>query len=76
MAHNAFLLMVVAIVRTLASVTLAEPVPVAPILDVSSFNRSSFPSGFVFGTASAAYQVHVTSHVKKSYMMQCLSVIG
>ncbi|XP_057456247.1 cyanogenic beta-glucosidase-like [Lotus japonicus] len=29
---------------------------VAPILDDSDLNRSSFPPGFVFGTASAAYQ--------------------
>ena len=29
----------------------------SPILDVSSLNRSSFPSGFLFGTASASYQV-------------------
>ncbi|XP_047153760.1 beta-glucosidase 13-like [Vigna umbellata] len=56
MAYNAFLLTVVAIVRTLASVTLAEPVPVAPILDVSFLNRSTFPPGFLFGTASSAYQ--------------------
>ncbi|XP_028800265.1 non-cyanogenic beta-glucosidase [Neltuma alba] len=28
----------------------------SPILDVSSLNRSSFPSGFLFGTASASYQ--------------------
>ncbi|BAT91797.1 hypothetical protein VIGAN_07042600 [Vigna angularis var. angularis] len=56
MAYNAFFLTVVAIVRTLASVTLAEPVPVAPILDVSFLNRSTFPPGFLFGTASAAYQ--------------------
>ncbi|KAI9126453.1 hypothetical protein K1719_002049 [Acacia pycnantha] len=28
----------------------------SPILDVYSLNRSSFPSGFIFGTASASYQ--------------------
>ncbi|ESW22399.1 hypothetical protein PHAVU_005G150600 [Phaseolus vulgaris] len=56
MEHNAFFLMLVAIVTTLASLAVAEPVPVAPILDVSSLNRTSFPPGFVFGTASASYQ--------------------
>ncbi|XP_057453252.1 beta-glucosidase 13-like [Lotus japonicus] len=39
---------------TLPSVTFAEVVP--PILDVASLNRSSFPSGFTFGTASSSYQ--------------------
>lgn len=29
---------------------------VSPILDVSSLNRSSFPTGFIFGTASSSYQ--------------------
>ncbi|QHO55192.1 Beta-glucosidase [Arachis hypogaea] len=33
--------------------TIAGP----PILDVSSLNRSSFPAGFVFGTATSSYQV-------------------
>ncbi|RYR22977.1 hypothetical protein Ahy_B03g068256 isoform C [Arachis hypogaea] len=28
----------------------------SPILDVSSLNRSSFPAGFVFGTATSSYQ--------------------
>jgi len=58
MEYNAFFLMLVVTVTTLASLALAEPVPVAPILDVSSLNRTSFPPGFVFGTASASYQVH------------------
>ncbi|XP_058748878.1 beta-glucosidase 12-like [Vicia villosa] len=29
---------------------------VSPILDVSSLNRTSFPKGFLFGTASSSYQ--------------------
>ncbi|KAF7824012.1 cyanogenic beta-glucosidase-like [Senna tora] len=28
----------------------------ATVVDVASLNRSSFPAGFVFGTASSAYQ--------------------
>jgi len=31
---------------------------ISPIHDASFLNRSSFPQGFVFGTASSAYQVH------------------
>ncbi|XP_057453250.1 beta-glucosidase 12-like [Lotus japonicus] len=42
------------LVCALPSVTFAETV--SPILDVASLNRSSFPKGFAFGTASAAYQ--------------------
>lgn len=37
-----------------SSVTITQAV--APILDVSSLNRTSFPPGFIFGTASSAYQ--------------------
>jgi len=29
------------------------------VVEVLSLNRSSFPTGFVFGTASAAYQVNI-----------------
>ncbi|XP_027341441.1 beta-glucosidase 12-like [Abrus precatorius] len=55
MAHKAFLLFgLFTVVFTLPSITFAEAL--APILDVASLNRSSFPAGFVFGTASAAYQ--------------------
>ncbi|CAL0322111.1 unnamed protein product [Lupinus luteus] len=56
MGFKAFLLVALfALVTISASVSFAEEV-VSPILDVSSLNRSSFPKGFVFGTASAAYQ--------------------
>ncbi|KAK7261595.1 hypothetical protein RIF29_27909 [Crotalaria pallida] len=46
-----------AFATTLPSVTFTEAVP--SILNVSSFNslnRSSFPPGFIFGTATSAYQ--------------------
>ncbi|XP_027355979.1 beta-glucosidase 12-like [Abrus precatorius] len=36
------------------SFTITEAV--APVLDVSSLNRTSFPPGFIFGTASSSYQ--------------------
>ncbi|XP_061367284.1 cyanogenic beta-glucosidase-like isoform X2 [Gastrolobium bilobum] len=42
------------LIVALPSVTFAEAV--APTLDVSSLNRSYFPAGFIFGTASSAYQ--------------------
>ncbi|RHN76189.1 putative beta-glucosidase [Medicago truncatula] len=36
--------------------TLPSAEVVSPILDVSSLNRTSFPTNFIFGTASSAYQ--------------------
>ncbi|KAK7261594.1 hypothetical protein RIF29_27908 [Crotalaria pallida] len=55
MAFKAFLILCLLFVATCASVTFSEEA-VAPILDVSSLNRSSFPKGFIFGTSSSAYQ--------------------
>ncbi|KAJ1424425.1 Glycosyl hydrolases family 1, N-terminal conserved site, partial [Sesbania bispinosa] len=54
MAFNAFLLLALFSLVITLSVTFAEAVE--PILDVASLNRSSFPAGFIFGTASSAYQ--------------------
>ncbi|XP_020223844.1 beta-glucosidase 12 [Cajanus cajan] len=55
MAHNVLLLLsLFAFAITLPSFTVGEPV--APILDVSSLNRSTFPNGFIFGAGSASYQ--------------------
>lgn len=40
------------------TITITRTSGVAPnILDVSYLNRSTFPQGFIFGTASSAYQV-------------------
>ncbi|XP_061361379.1 cyanogenic beta-glucosidase-like isoform X1 [Gastrolobium bilobum] len=44
------------VVLGLFSVFVTTSKAVAPILDVSYLNRSSFPAGFIFGTASSAYQ--------------------
>ncbi|CAL0314814.1 unnamed protein product [Lupinus luteus] len=56
MAFRMFLLVsLFTLVTTSVSITLAEEAT-APILDVASLNRSSFPKGFIFGTASASYQ--------------------
>ena len=56
MACNHFILLLfLALALTLPSITFAFT---ASVVDVSSLNRTSFPTGFVFGTASAAYQVH------------------
>ncbi|KAI9079405.1 hypothetical protein K1719_038704 [Acacia pycnantha] len=38
------------------ALTLMQSAATPPILDVSYLNRSSFPAGFIFGTASSAYQ--------------------
>ncbi|CAL0332467.1 unnamed protein product [Lupinus luteus] len=53
MAFKAFLVLVG--LFALATTTFAKEV-VAPILEVASLNRTSFPKGFVFGTASSSYQ--------------------
>ncbi|XP_014521892.1 cyanogenic beta-glucosidase-like [Vigna radiata var. radiata] len=54
MASNHFILILFfALPLTVPSITFAGP---ASVVDISSLNRSSFPTGFVFGTASAAYQ--------------------
>ncbi|TKY67441.1 Beta-glucosidase 12 [Spatholobus suberectus] len=57
MASNGYLYLLHLGVSTLvisSSFTISQAV--APILDVSSLNRTSFPPGFIFGTASSAYQ--------------------
>jgi len=36
---------------------LTNGIAVSPSYDTTSLNRTSFPRGFIFGTASAAYQV-------------------
>ncbi|ESW03970.1 hypothetical protein PHAVU_011G056300 [Phaseolus vulgaris] len=51
---NMFSLLCVFVTSSIITLTHSKAVP--PILDVSYLNRSSFPKGFVFGTASASYQ--------------------
>ncbi|RZB74437.1 cyanogenic beta-glucosidase-like isoform X1 [Glycine soja] len=50
------LLCVLSLFATSSIITITHSKTVPPILDVTNFNRTSFPHGFVFGTASAAYQ--------------------
>ncbi|KAF7824010.1 cyanogenic beta-glucosidase-like isoform X1 [Senna tora] len=53
----AFILYLLSLVATLSLIALVESAAATPpILDVSYLNRSSFPDGFIFGTASSAYQ--------------------
>lgn len=33
--------------------------PISPSYQIQFMNRSSFPTGFVFGAASSAYQVYI-----------------
>ncbi|XP_019457141.1 PREDICTED: cyanogenic beta-glucosidase-like [Lupinus angustifolius] len=49
-----FLLSLFAFATTIPLVTFTEAV--SSILDVSSLNRTSFPPGFIFGSAASAYQ--------------------
>ncbi|KAE9593295.1 putative beta-glucosidase [Lupinus albus] len=63
MAFNILILWVLTLVIITSSITLIEAV--MPILvDVASLNRSSFPDGFIFGTASSSYQVGIYSHIR------------
>ncbi|RDY01891.1 Cyanogenic beta-glucosidase, partial [Mucuna pruriens] len=50
------LLCILSLLVTLFITTTAHSEAAAPILDVSHLNRSTFPPGFIFGTASSAYQ--------------------
>ncbi|KAK7402227.1 hypothetical protein VNO78_14318 [Psophocarpus tetragonolobus] len=49
-----FVLVLLVLVSTLSSITFERAI--ASVVDVASLNRTSFPDGFIFGTASAAYQ--------------------
>ncbi|ESW22408.1 hypothetical protein PHAVU_005G151500 [Phaseolus vulgaris] len=55
MANNGFLFLVFFVLfTTFSSISFAQQQ--SSVVEVVSLNRSSFPTGFVFGTASAAYQ--------------------
>ncbi|CAJ1933287.1 unnamed protein product [Sphenostylis stenocarpa] len=56
MVFNGYQYLVVGVFTLVISFPVAITHAVAPSLDVSSLNRTSFPSGFIFGTASSAYQ--------------------
>ena len=40
--------------------------------EIGSLNRSSFPAGFIFGAASAAYQVHGRFQAARKKLMYIL----
>ncbi|XP_020214401.2 beta-glucosidase 24 [Cajanus cajan] len=55
MAHNVYILLRLFLVALVTSlITIAEAV--TPTEELASLNRNNFPSGFIFGTASSAYQ--------------------
>ncbi|XP_027908292.1 beta-glucosidase 24-like [Vigna unguiculata] len=54
MARKGFILLVFFALTTLSSIGFAQQH--SSVAEVLSLNRSSFPTGFVFGTASSAYQ--------------------
>ncbi|KAL2328836.1 hypothetical protein Fmac_022263 [Flemingia macrophylla] len=57
MAFNVYLyLLHLGVFALVISSSVTNPQTVAFVLDVSSINRTSFPPGFIFGTASSAYQ--------------------
>ncbi|XP_061367285.1 beta-glucosidase 13-like [Gastrolobium bilobum] len=57
MAFNAFFLLGLFTLCTIIMVPLVSFTDaIAPILNVASLNRSNFPTSFIFGTASSAYQ--------------------
>jgi len=59
MARKGFLpFLFFALITTIQSISFAQQH--SSVVEVLSLNRSSFPTGFVFGTASAAYQVNAS----------------
>ncbi|MED6126118.1 Beta-glucosidase 12 [Stylosanthes scabra] len=54
--RGSFVLLLGVLALMVSSSWSAASKPGPPILSVASLNRSSFPAGFIFGTASAAYQ--------------------
>ncbi|KAB5565141.1 hypothetical protein DKX38_005195 [Salix brachista] len=50
---NCFLPTLLLVLRTIVTLNAAAA---APSHSIASLNRSSFPGGFIFGTASSAYQ--------------------
>jgi beta-glucosidase len=42
---------------------IGNSIAVTPSHHTASLNRSSFPAGFIFGTASAAYQVSMSCSI-------------
>ncbi|KAK7262562.1 hypothetical protein RJT34_30136 [Clitoria ternatea] len=56
MALNHNMLCILSLFVTLSIITISQTDAVAPFLQGFYLNRSSFPRGFIFGTASSAYQ--------------------
>ncbi|GAU49484.1 hypothetical protein TSUD_88510 [Trifolium subterraneum] len=59
MTFNYVLLSFISLVVVLSNsniVNCIENVEVEPIIDIASFNRNSFPQGFIFGAGSSSYQ--------------------
>jgi hypothetical protein len=50
------LLLLLFLLSIFTTTNAVDPLPLS-LQDFSDFNRSSFPPGFVFGTASSAFQV-------------------
>ncbi|WVZ00002.1 hypothetical protein V8G54_026071 [Vigna mungo] len=57
MARKGFILLLFFALTIISPIAFAQQQ--SSVVDVLSLNRSSFPTGFVFGTASSAYQVNV-----------------
>jgi len=62
---NEFIVLGTAAVTTLPAISYEE-YP-ASVVEALSLNRTSFPEGFVFGTASAAYQVYALNQTYKCF---------
>lgn len=52
------------LVLVCSAVTSSSKATIPSQYDTGSLNRSSFPAGFIFGTASSAYQVTCTLSLK------------
>jgi len=60
----------------LSIVTRIDAIKPLHLQEFSDFNRSSFPPGFVFGTASSSFQVCTNNHLSiYATCMQCKYLI-
>jgi len=73
MGCNEFIVLGTVAVTTLPAIS-PEEYPASHV-EPLSLNRTSFPEGFVFGTASAAYQVYALDKTMQMFLLQFILFI-
>lgn len=61
------------ITTTVTLKTFSEPIS-PNILDVTSLNRSSFPTNFIFGASNSAYQVFSVYSLSRSFLFSTVKI--